>query len=66
MAALPDRRRYVELTRLYEWYGGDFEQVADSIVDYAARYDGELSRDLESGHRPKVRFLDYDWSLNEQ
>ncbi len=54
------------LTSLYEWYAGDFEQVAGSILDYAARYRKELARDLEAGHRPEVRFLDYDWSLNAQ
>lgn len=56
----------VELTSLYSWYGGDFEQVADSIVDFAARYNEDLRRDLAAGHEPSVQFLDYDWSLNEQ
>lgn len=56
----------LELTSLYEWYGGDFEQVAGSIIEYAARYREDLSRDLAAGHSPTVRFLDYDWSLNEQ
>jgi hypothetical protein len=56
----------VELTSLYEWYGGDFEQVADSILDYAARYRSDLADDLAAGQQIAVRFLDYDWSLNEQ
>lgn len=56
----------ISLTSLYEWYAGDFEQVAGSILDYAARYRTELARDLEAGDRPEVRFLDYDWSLNAQ
>jgi hypothetical protein len=56
----------IELTSLYEWYGGDFEQVAGSVIDYAARHRPDLAADLESGHRPTPRFLDYDWSLNRQ
>ena len=56
----------IELTSLYEWYGGDFEQVADSILDYAALHDRELASDLAQGHEPSVRFMTYDWSLNRQ
>lgn len=56
----------IELTSLYEWYKDDFEQVAGSILDYAARYRQDLAADLEAGREIRVRFLDYDWSLNEQ
>jgi len=56
----------IELTSLYEWYGGDFEQIAGSVVDYAARYRPDLAADLETGRRPTPRFIDYDWSLNRQ
>jgi hypothetical protein len=52
----------IELTSLYEWYRGDFEQVADSVVDYVSTF----REDLRDGDRPSVRFLDYDWSLNRQ
>lgn len=52
----------VHLTRLYQWYGGDFEQVAGHALDHAARY----APDLEVGERPAVRWLDYDWSLNDR
>ena len=56
----------IELTSLYEWYGSDFEQVAETVLDYAASYSETLAGDLASGHRPQVRFLEYDWSLNQQ
>ncbi len=59
----PDRDR-VWLTSLYRWYGGDFEQVAGSVLAYAARYNPDLKTALESGQKPDVTFLDYDWSLN--
>ena len=55
----------VYLTELYSWYGGDFEQVAGSVVEYAARYSPELRRALDAGREPADRWLPYDWSLND-
>ncbi len=54
----------IELTSLYDWYRGDFEQVAGTVLDYVARHDEALASDLANGYRPEIRFLDYDWSLN--
>jgi hypothetical protein len=54
------------LTPLYKWYRGDFEQVANSVLGYAARYAPELKETLEAGKKPSIRWLDYDWSLNSQ
>jgi uncharacterized membrane protein YdjX (TVP38/TMEM64 family) len=56
----------LRLTSLYNWYGGDFEQVAGSVVKYAARYSPALQNALDTGRTPKAQFLDYDWSLNSQ
>ena len=61
----PDRQE-VHLTRLYNWYGGDFEQVAGSVLEYAAQYSDGLKRALAAGGRPRVRWLPYDWSLNDR
>lgn len=54
----------VHLTELYSWYGGDFEQVAGSVLDFAARYAPELRRALDAGAKPEIRWIPYDWSLN--
>jgi uncharacterized membrane protein YdjX (TVP38/TMEM64 family) len=54
----------VELTQLYSWYGGDFVQVAESVLEYAARYSPELKKSLDDGVEPSIRWLHYDWSLN--
>jgi hypothetical protein len=56
----------IRLTSLYDWYGGDFEQVAGSVLAFAARYRPDLESMLDSGREPNVRWLDYDWSLNSQ
>ena len=55
----------VGLTALYDWYGGDFEQIAGSVLDYVGRYVPEVAEALASGSDPKIRWIDYDWSLNE-
>ena len=54
----------VGLTRLYAWYRGDFEQVAEGILPYAARYSPRLGRALETRESLKIFWLPYDWSLN--
>ncbi|HEX7008405.1 MAG TPA: VTT domain-containing protein [Phycisphaeraceae bacterium] len=54
----------LELTKLYQWYGSDFEQVADTVVDYAAQFNPLLREAVEAGKPIEVVFLDYDWSLN--
>ncbi|MBI4603475.1 MAG: VTT domain-containing protein [Planctomycetes bacterium] len=54
----------VRLTRLYDWYGGDFEQGAGSVLEFAARYVPELREALAAGKAPRIEWLDYEWSLN--
>ncbi len=56
----------VHLTRLYKWYGGDFEQVAGSVLAYVAQYDPDLKAALDAGRSPRIKWLEYDWSLNSQ
>jgi len=55
----------VHLTKLYQWYGNDFRQVAGSVLDFAARYSPPLAEALGTGRRPKIRWLEYDWTLND-
>jgi hypothetical protein len=56
----------LKLTKLYEWFAGDFEQVSETILDHAAKFNEELAGLLKAGKRPTVEFLDYDWALNKQ
>ncbi len=55
----------VYLTRLYDWYGADFEQVAGSVLAFVARYSAPLKAALDEGKKPRVKWLDYDWTLND-
>ena len=56
----------LKLTSLYKWYGGDFEQNAGTVVEFAARYSQPLSQRLAAGEPPPITWLDYDWSLNSK
>ena len=63
----------VELSRIFDWYGKDFEKghkAFSSINDVVAKYANQLAdapddrAQLRSGRVP-IRFLEYDWSLND-
>jgi hypothetical protein len=45
---------------------GDFEQVAGSILRFAARYSPDLKEALGAGKMPPFRWLDDDRSLNSK
>jgi uncharacterized membrane protein YdjX (TVP38/TMEM64 family) len=55
----------VYLTKLYDWYGGDFKQSAGSVTAFAARYAPQLQQALDADQVPTIRWLEYDWSLND-
>lgn len=63
----------VELSRIFDWYGKDFEKGHkgfSSVNDVVAKYADHLAdapadrAQLRTGQTP-IRFLEYDWSLND-
>ncbi|MGB0717194.1 MAG: DUF547 domain-containing protein [Phycisphaerae bacterium] len=54
----------VYLTKLYEWYGSDFDHLGGPIA-FASRYSKALAETLKKGN-PKIAWLDYDWALNDK
>lgn len=71
------RNRYrdgaLEVSRIFDWYAGDF-RVGTSGVSSVERFLGQYAdvladspRDREAvrAGRVRVRFLDYDWTLND-
>jgi hypothetical protein len=50
-----------EISKILNWYGGDFKEEAPSKIDYINRYSKVKLRKNAS-----VNYLDYDWRLNEQ
>lgn len=63
----PQRDR-LEVSKIFDWYGGDFAARAGSVAQWLARYADQLA---EPAARPRIRdarakldFMDYDWALN--
>jgi hypothetical protein len=63
----------VELSRIFDWYGSDFDKGHkgfSSVNDVVAKFSDQLAdaaddrAQLRSGKVP-IRFLEYDWSLND-
>ena len=63
----------VELSRIFDWYGKDFEKghkglssVNDVVVKYADQLaDAPADRAQLRGGPTPIKFLEYDWSLND-
>ena len=60
----------VVLTRILDWFGADFTDpenrgAAASVTRFVGRYHEQVAALLETDPEPPVRFLDYDWNLNE-
>jgi hypothetical protein len=49
----------VTLSKIFEWYKGDFTQNG-KLIDYIKKYSN-----IEFSKKTKVRFMEYNWNLNE-
>jgi len=53
------------LSKLFDWYAGDFESQSGSVLNFLKPYlDEKALTFLE--RNPKIDYLHYDWSLNAQ
>jgi len=52
----------------FDWYGGDFEAESGDIIDYILQYAPQDKAEWIRANRNdvRVRFMDYDWTLNDQ
>ncbi len=55
----------ISLTKLYKWYGDDFVQEHGSVLDAVAVYVPRIREAMAAGKKPRIRWLPYDWSLND-
>ena len=67
------QNRSAEVSRIFDWYGKDFDKGHkgfSSVSDVVAKYAEQLAdaaedrAQLRAGKVP-IRFLEYDWSLND-
>ena len=69
--ATPDKNRIaatertVYLSPIFKWYGGDFRKESGSVLAALKPYWPENFGVLDYDDF-KIRYTDYDWSLNEQ
>ncbi|PYT28223.1 MAG: hypothetical protein DMG57_15540 [Acidobacteria bacterium] len=58
----------VRLSKIFDWYTVDFvgSKGKQALVDYIRRYASpETRRALDALKQPRIRFYDYDWSIND-
>jgi hypothetical protein len=58
------------LSKIFDWYKKDFEKQSGSVQDWLVPYAQLLSDDAKTqaavrGKSLRVRYLDYDWALND-
>jgi Protein of unknown function, DUF547 len=51
------------LSKLFDWFSGDFESKSGSVMDFIKPY---LDKDALAflARKPKIAYIHYDWSLN--
>lgn len=54
------------LSAIFNWFEGDFTAGGKTLPEFVAPYLSEADRKALAEGRYKVRFTDYDWSLNRR
>jgi len=54
------------LSHIFKWYAGDFVKKGEEIADYVARYLNPDDAEFVRNNEVAIKYLDYDWGLNEQ
>lgn len=58
-------RNQLVLTSLYQWYAGDFEQDAGSVLAFVAKHSPAVKEAVDLGMKPQITYLEYSWRLND-
>ena len=69
-----DRNRYdrdrkiLEISSIFKWYKPDFEKASGTVENFIAPYitDDPEIRTLIENRVARIRYLEYDWSLNDK
>ncbi len=54
----------LHLTRIYDWYSGDFTQAAGSVLKFVARFNHQVAAELAAGHPPIIVYKSYNWNMD--
>lgn len=76
---LDQKQNVLYLSSIFDWYKADFSVSDDAmkkfakysnaeqgVVEFVAKFLAESDQKYIVQHQPKIKYLDYDWSLNEQ
>jgi uncharacterized protein DUF547 len=57
----------IALSKIFDWNRAEFEREAGSVGRFVARYvDDRNAASWLASANPRLRFLEYDWSLNQR
>ncbi len=59
-------KKIVWLSPIFKWFADDFEKQERAVLDFIADHLGEKNAGRLKRGDYSVRYLDYDWSLNEK
>ncbi len=63
---LDKKNNILYLSRIFKWYEGDFIKKGEKIESYVARYLNPDDAEFVRNNEVTIKYLDYDWGLNEQ
>lgn len=62
---IDSKRNTLYLSKLFDWFAGDFESKSGSVTAFIEPYLDDAALAFLRGN-PKIEYLSYDWSLNAQ
>jgi hypothetical protein len=63
---LDRERKTFHASKIFDWFEEDFGGDDEGILAFIERYADPPVREFLENNRVRLRFLDYDWSLNRQ
>ena len=63
---LDRENRVLYLSKIFEWYEEDFEDIHGTVIDFITEYLAEADAAFLKKEDTQIRYLKYDWCLNEQ
>ncbi len=58
-------KNVLHLSKLFDWFAGDFEYKSGSVLDFIKPYLNESALTFVE-QKPKIKWLEYNWALNAQ
>ena len=58
-------KNVLHLSKLFDWFAGDFEYKSGSVMNFIKPYLDEKTLAFVE-QKPKIEFIHYDWALNAQ